>query len=81
MTYIEKVLQRLEYAPEFLTSGMVAQILEIPPTAFNKRRGRGGGPPFEQLPGCRPTYSRAVLIAWVKRGKVYKSPGAGGMEL
>ena len=23
----------------------------------------------------------AVLIAWVKRGKVYKSPGAGGMEL
>lgn len=81
MSYIEKVLQRLECAPEFMNSGKVAQILEIPPSAFNKRRGRGGGPPFEQLPGCRPTYSRAALIAWVKRGKTYKSAGAGGMEL
>ncbi len=75
MSYIAKVLKRLEQAPEFLTSGQVAKILEIEATAFNRRRGRGGAPPFEQLPGCRPTYNRADLIAWVKCGTTYRPRG------
>lgn len=75
MSYIAKVLQRLQRAPEFLSSGQVAQILEIEAATFNRRRGRGGGPPFEQLPGCRPTYSRADLIAWVKHSTTYRPRG------
>jgi hypothetical protein len=72
MSYIAKVLQRLEQAPEFLSSGQVAKILEIEAATFNRRRGRRGGPPFEQLPGCRPIYNRADLIAWVKCGTTYR---------
>lgn len=75
MSYIEKVLQRLERAPEFMSSGKVAQILEVPAATFNRRRGRGGGPPFERLPGSPPVYSRADLIAWVKRGEVSRPRG------
>lgn len=75
MSYITKVLQRLEQAPEFLSSGQVAQILEIEAAAFNRRRERGGGPPFEKLPGCRPTYCRADLIAWVRLGTTHRPRG------
>lgn len=52
MSYLKKVLERLEKAPEFLSTGAVAQILEVETAALNKQRSRGSGPPFEQLPGC-----------------------------
>lgn len=75
MSYLNKVLERLEKVPEFLSSSEVARILELPTTAFYKKRSRGGGPPFEQLPGCRPVYSRADLVDWVKCGITHKPTG------
>jgi hypothetical protein len=75
MSYLKKVLERLEGAPEFLSSAAVARILEVDATALNKQRSRGSGPPFEQLPGCRPIYSRADLIKWVMLGTAHKPQG------
>ncbi|MBA4222523.1 MAG: hypothetical protein C0458_17475 [Methylobacterium sp.] len=77
MSYLKKVLERLEKAPEFLSTGAVAQILEVDAAALNKQRSRGSGPPFEQLPGCRPVYSRDTLIQWVKSGTAHKPQGMG----
>lgn len=75
MSYLKKVLERLERAPEFMCSNAVAKILEIDVSAFNKMRARGSGPPFEQLPGLRPVYSRSDLIEWVKRGTAHMPAG------
>ncbi|MDR6826310.1 hypothetical protein J2X48_000888 [Bosea sp. BE271] len=75
MSYRKKVLERLEQASEFLSSGAVARILEVDAAAFNKQRSRGSGPPFEQLPGCRPVYSRDVLIKWVMSGTTHRPKG------
>jgi hypothetical protein len=77
MSYRKKVLERLERASEFMSTGAVARILEVDATALTKQRSRGSGPPFEQLPGCRPVYSRDVLIEWVKSGTEYRPQGMG----
>lgn len=74
VSYLKMILDRLEREPEFLCTRAVSRILNISPPALRMRRMRGSGPPFVQLPGSRPIYSRTELVAWAQLAKGYTAP-------